>query len=78
MTFRHALVLLIGYGTAVIASADSTRIAVVSSPEEKDFVAILTAELSANGNIAIVERDDLAKVGDEARLLSVSWPAPMG
>jgi hypothetical protein len=41
----------------------------VSDADEKDLAALLTTELSADSEITLVERDDLAKVGT-AQVLS--------
>jgi len=73
--FCLALILLTGvqcaWGQGPAPSATlltSPRIAVVGAGETADLVGLLTADLSNNPDIALVERTDLAKVGDEAKL----------
>ncbi len=48
--------------------ATPSRIAVIGTSETTDVAALVTTELSTNPNISLVERDDLAKVGDELKL----------
>jgi hypothetical protein len=69
--------LAVGFGWAQPATV---RVAVISDGEEKDFAAMVMAELSADNEIALVERDDLAKVGDELKLqqLASSDPIALG
>jgi hypothetical protein len=51
-----------------IADPAPERIAVVSDADTKDLAALVTTELSSNSDISLLERDDLAKVGDELKL----------
>ncbi|HEY8965402.1 MAG TPA: hypothetical protein VIM58_03095, partial [Candidatus Methylacidiphilales bacterium] len=56
-------------GTALAASpAPAARVAVVSSPETADLAALLSTELSQESALALVERDEFAKIGDEIKL----------
>ena len=45
-----------------------SRVAVVSTADTADLAALVMTELSSNAEINLVERDDLAKVGDELKL----------
>jgi hypothetical protein len=66
MIFR-LLVLVLGLmGSVSAASTPAVRIAVVSDGEEKDLASLVMAELSSSPTVTLVERDDLAKIGDEA------------
>ncbi len=51
---------------ACSAWADVVRIAVVSDPPSKDLAALVTTELFSNPSVALLERDELAKIGDVA------------
>jgi hypothetical protein len=51
-----------------VADPTSARIAVVSDASEKDLAALVTTELTSCSTITILERDDLAKIGDEAKV----------
>jgi hypothetical protein len=68
---------LVSMATCVLgqASAAATplpsvraRLAVISTADTADLAALVTTELSSNPDISLVERDDLAKVGDELKL----------
>ncbi len=48
--------------------ADPVRVAIISDSGSKDLSELVTAELSSNSTILLVERDDLAKIGDEAKV----------
>jgi hypothetical protein len=50
------------------AAPPSVRVAIVSDANEKDLAVLVTTELSANTAVTLVERDDLAKAGDELKL----------
>ena len=52
----------------VRADPGAVRIAVIADAADQDLAALVTTELSSNSDIALVERDDLAKVGDELKL----------
>lgn len=54
--------------TAATAPSAPSRLAVISTADMSDLAAMLTTELSGNPDITLVERDDLAKVGDELKL----------
>jgi hypothetical protein len=54
--------------TKAMADPAQVRVAIVSDADEKDLAALVTTELSSDSGVSIVERDDLAKVGDEAKL----------
>lgn len=46
----------------------TSHVAVVSTPDVADLAALVTTELSSCPDISLVERDDLAKAGDELKL----------
>ena len=48
--------------------ASPARVAVISDADEKDLAALVTSELSGNPGITLLERDDLAKIGDELKV----------
>jgi hypothetical protein len=63
------LVFVLGLmGSVSAASTPAVRIAVVSDGEEKDLASLVMAELSSSPTVTLVERDDLAKIGDEAKV----------
>ena len=68
---RRAL-LAISLSLAVRALAadplPAPRVAVIGDAHSKDLVALLTVELSSSPAVALLERDDLQKVGDEAKM----------
>jgi hypothetical protein len=47
---------------------DATRLAVIGDADDKDLAALVTTELSSNPAISLIERDELAKIGDELKL----------
>jgi hypothetical protein len=49
-------------------AAASVRLAVISDADNQAFAASLITELSSGQDVSLVERDDLAKVGDELKL----------
>jgi len=51
-----------------MADPAPVRVAVISDVDNRDLAALVTTELSSNPEISLVERDDLAKIGDEAKL----------
>ncbi len=48
--------------------AAPSRLALISTADTADLAALVTTELSGNPDITLVERDDLAKIGDEAKV----------
>jgi len=56
------------HALAADASPVSPRVAVISDAGSKDLAALLTAELSSNPALTLIERDSLAKIGDEAKV----------
>jgi len=44
------------------------RLAVISDTGENDLAALLTAELSSNPSVTLYERDQLAQIGNEAKM----------
>jgi hypothetical protein len=48
--------------------ANPPRVAVISDPENANLAALVTVELSANPAVSLVERNELARVGDEMKL----------
>jgi len=72
---RFSLYALLGIGLICqVMAADSVpaRIAVISATETADLAALLTSELSGNPDIALVERDALARIGDERKVQSMA------
>ncbi len=60
---------LIGtFSRSLAADPALVRIAVISDADCRDLATLITAELSAHPQIQMVERDDLAKVGDEIQV----------
>lgn len=53
---------------AAESSLSPPRLAILSDADSKDFAALVTTELSSNPSLALVERDDMAKIGDEAKV----------
>jgi hypothetical protein len=70
MTIRIVLFVLLGTGLIRVASAEpsAVHIAVVSDADDKDLAALVISELSGNLEFNLLERDDLAKIGDEAKV----------
>jgi len=66
--------------TIRLATADTgaSRVAVVSDAASQDLAALVTSELSSSPNISLVERDDLAKVGDELKLQQLASSDAVG
>jgi hypothetical protein len=55
--------------TALISRGDPpARLAIVSDDGERDLAALVATELSSHPDLVLLERDDLAKVGDEAKV----------
>ncbi|HEY0257298.1 MAG TPA: hypothetical protein VGC39_07640, partial [Candidatus Methylacidiphilales bacterium] len=67
---RIALCSLIWMMLVACALADpaSVRVALISDADGQDLAALVTTELSNRPTINLLERDDLAKVGDEIKL----------
>jgi hypothetical protein len=65
---------------ALSAPAAPVRLAVVSSADAADLAALVTTELAAKPGLVLLERDDLAAIGDEKKLqdLAGSDPAALG
>ncbi len=63
-----------------VHAAEVARIAVISDQGGGDFAALLIGQLSALPDIALVERDDLSKIGDERALaeMATADPANLG
>jgi len=53
---------------ALMADPSPVRVAVISDADNHDLAALVTTELSSNPAIALVERDALAKIGDELKV----------
>jgi hypothetical protein len=64
----------------VRAESVTVRVAMISNAGTADLAALVTAELSGDKEITLLERDDLAKVGDELKLqqLASSDPIALG
>ncbi|MEI9997795.1 MAG: CsgG/HfaB family protein [Verrucomicrobiota bacterium] len=54
--------------TATAWADSAPRVAVVSDEASRDIAAVLTTELSSRSSITLVERDQLAQIGDEAKV----------
>jgi hypothetical protein len=67
---RTALCALIWMALILSASAEPSpaRVAVISDADNQNLASLITTELSDNQGIRLVERNDLAKVGDELKL----------
>ena len=57
---------------------DSSRLAVISTADTADLAALVTTELSSNPDISLLERDDLSKIGDEAKLQQMAGSDAVG
>jgi curli biogenesis system outer membrane secretion channel CsgG len=68
MKFRLLLLVLGLTAPVVAATRPAVRIAVVSDASEKDLAALVTTELSSSPSVTLLERDDLARIGDEAKV----------
>jgi hypothetical protein len=68
LRFLFLAVALLPTMSPVLADIAPARVAVIGDGDDKNLAALLTTELSANAAIALVERDDLAKIGDELKL----------
>jgi hypothetical protein len=53
---------------AIAVLPHPSRVAVISTADTADLAALVITELSGNPEISLVERDDLAKIGDELKL----------
>lgn len=51
----------------VAAMAEAPRIAIISRADVSDLSALIVTELTNDPHIALVERDELAKAGDEPK-----------
>jgi hypothetical protein len=68
MRYLHIpLACLAGMLTA-LADPAPVNIAVISTPDTADLGALVTTELSSSQQVHLLERDDLAKIGDEAKV----------
>jgi hypothetical protein len=65
--FSYVLIWLTSLAWAATDAAPY-RIALVSDAGDKDLAALVTTELASNPEIMLLERDDLAKIGDESKL----------
>jgi hypothetical protein len=65
---RITLCTLIWMALVTGSMAATVRMAVVSDAGSQNLAALVTTELSGNPDINLVERDDLAKIGDELKL----------
>ena len=62
------------------ASAQSSlaRVAVIDDKDARDLSALVTTELSTKPGVVLVERDDLAKIGDELKLQQLAGKDSVG
>jgi len=70
---QRAVILVICWSTLAHALAAGSspippRLAVISDAGGKDLASLLAAELSLDPAVTLIERDDLAKIGDEAKI----------
>jgi hypothetical protein len=68
MMTRALFTTVLASGLVISASAQPPRVAIVSDAGSKDLAVLETTELSSNPALTLVERDDLAKIGDEAKV----------
>jgi hypothetical protein len=68
MRFLLGTLLWMQLAIGALANPAPARIAVISDADNKDLAALITTELSSNQQVTLVERDDLAKIGDELKL----------
>jgi hypothetical protein len=59
-------------------SSAPSRLAVISTVDTADLAALVMTELSGNPGISLVERDDLAKIGDELKLQQLAGSDAVG
>ncbi len=60
--------LWMGLATTALADPPSARVAVIGDADNQNLAALVTTELSTSPDIGVVERGDLAKIGDELKL----------
>ena len=65
---RATLTGLIWIALISLMIADPVRVAIISDSGSRNLSELVTTELSSNTDISLVERDDLAKIGDEAKV----------
>jgi hypothetical protein len=63
---------LLGAGLTGMGVADSLKVAVISDADGQNLAALVATELSSRPDIVLVERDELAKVGDEAEIQTLA------
>jgi len=63
-----ALVMSLGAVAFAQDSVPAPRVAVIADANSGDLASIIVADLSSNPAVTLVERDDLAKIGDELKL----------
>jgi hypothetical protein len=73
--FARIGLILVSMGSCALAQDPAiavlphpSRVAVISTADTADLAALVITELSGNPEISLVERDDLAKIGDELKL----------
>jgi hypothetical protein len=64
--------------SSAVADPASARVAVISDADNQNLAALVTTELSSRSDISLVERDDLAKVGDELKLQQLAGSDAVG
>jgi hypothetical protein len=65
---RATLTGLIWIVLMTLMIADPVRVAIISDSGSRNLSELVTTELSSNVAISLLERDDLAKIGDEAKV----------
>ncbi len=63
-----ALLLGLSNGAPLMAEPPQVRIAVIGDAESRNLSALVAAELSVRPDVALVEREDLSRLGDEKKL----------
>jgi hypothetical protein len=65
---RSTLTGLIWMALTSMLMADPARVAIISDSENRNLATLVTTELSSNTAVSLLERDDLAKIGEEAKV----------
>ena len=68
MKIASAFLLPVLLAATLRADAASIKVAIISDTDNKDLAALVATELTSGHAVDLVERDDLARVGTEAKL----------
>ena len=74
---RLALIALTWCGAIATADGEPPRVAIICDPADKNLAALVTSELSSNSAIVLVERDDMARIGNELKLQQLAGNDPV-